>query len=188
MKNLSTFSAAKGRFVMKVGKTPQKCVLFVKLMVFLGVVGTVIFCRKAGADDWPTYRYDNARSGAGTETVSPPLYLQWVFEPGHTPQPAWPVPAEEMPRTHGDNAFHVTVADGMAYFGSSVTNKVHAIDAAEGRIRWIFYTQGPVRFAPTIYEEKVYFGSDDGYVYCLSAKRRRTSSSLSSRSRIPSKR
>ena len=30
-----------------------------------------------------------------------------------------------------------------------------------------FFAEGPVRFAPAVYDGKVYVGSDDGYVYCI---------------------
>jgi len=70
---------------------------------------------------------------------------------------------------HADNAFHVALAGGRAFFGSSVTDEVCAMDIATGRVCWSFFTEGPVRFAPTVHEGRVYVGSDDGYVYCLSA-------------------
>jgi len=123
----------------------------------------------AEAGSWPTHRADNRRSGATAETVALPLSLQWTFKPIRAPRPAWPEPAEELPRAHCDNANYVAVAGGVAYFGSSVDDKVYAIDVAEGKIRWSFYTEGPVRFAPAVYKGRVYLGSDDGYVYCLSA-------------------
>jgi len=66
-----------------------------------------------------------------------------------------------------DNAFHMAVAGGSLYFGSSNSDKVTCLDANDGTEIWKFYTDGPVRFAPTVYNGKVYFGSDDGYVYCL---------------------
>jgi len=71
---------------------------------------------------------------------------------------------------HNDNAYHTVVADGVVFWGSSVTNKVYAVGAARGKLRWYFATEGPIRFAPTISNERVYVGSDDGYVYCLDAR------------------
>ena len=68
---------------------------------------------------------------------------------------------------HSDNVYHVTAAGGIAYFGSPVDNKVYAIDVSSGEERWTFFTDGPVRFAPTIFKNRVYAGSDDGHVYCL---------------------
>jgi len=140
-------------------------------------------------NDWPTYRFDVTRSGVTPAAVlrqqdagvGPALFPQWKFIPKQEPAPAWPMPAEEMPRMHSDNAYHVVVArlprglsvgqaDDRVYFGSCVTNKVYSIDAASGEIRWTFFTEGPVRFAPTVYEGRVYVGSDDGCVYCLDAE------------------
>lgn len=70
---------------------------------------------------------------------------------------------------HTDSAFHVAISEGLVFFGSSVTDDVRAIDAVSGQVRWTFYTDGPVRFAPTVCDGRVYAGSDDGYVYCLKA-------------------
>ncbi len=70
---------------------------------------------------------------------------------------------------HADSAFHVALADGRAFFGSSVTDELCAIDVASGAVCWSCFTEGPVRFAPAVHEGRVYAGSDDGYVYCLSA-------------------
>jgi outer membrane protein assembly factor BamB len=134
---------------------------FILLMITLG---------SAIGQDWPTYRHDGARSGVTSEEIKVPLHLGWIFKPIHAPKPAWPPPAEELPRMHFDGAYHVAVSDGTVYFGSSVEDKVYAVDAETGEIRWTFFTEGPVRFAPTIWKDKLYFGSDDGYVYCLKAK------------------
>ena len=121
------------------------------------------------AADWATYRNDMARSGATADEAGPNLFAQWKFTAAHPPKPAWPMPAEELPRMHIDNAFNVAIADGAVFFGSSITNQIHAVETATGDIRWTFYTQGPVRFAPAVHDGKVYAGSDDGYVYCLNA-------------------
>ncbi len=127
-------------------------------------------CSGAFAANWPTYRADSARSAITSQTVGPKLFLQWTYTPAHPPKPAWPMPAEELPRMHNDNAYHVVVADGAAYFGSCTTDKVYCLDAATGQTRWAFFTEGPVRFAPSVYEGNVYAGSDDGCVYCIDAK------------------
>ena len=45
-----------------------------------------------------------------------------------------------------------------------------AYDAATGRERWVFRTNGPVRLAPAVQKQSVCFGSDDGHLYCVDLK------------------
>ena len=121
------------------------------------------------AADWPTHMHDNTRSGVTAERIEPPLSECWVFAPRHGPQPAWPETAKEYLKVCYDQAFHVAVADAALYFGSSADNTVYCLDASTGQVRWMFPTGGPVRVAPTVWQGRVYVGSDDGYAYCLDA-------------------
>ncbi|UCC97779.1 MAG: PQQ-binding-like beta-propeller repeat protein [Phycisphaerales bacterium] len=134
--------------------------------------------RSANADDWPTFMHDNHRSGVTGERLQPPLSQSWVFEAVRPPEPAWPPPAKQDYYHHHhnlretvayDRAFGVVGAGQTIFFGSSADDKVYALDARTGRTRWTFFTEGPVRFAPSVAGGKVYAGSDDGYAYCLSA-------------------
>lgn len=127
-------------------------------------------CGQSDQSAWRTYRHDSQRSNITAESVTPPLHLRWSFTPQHPPKPAWSKPAEELPRMHFDNALHVSVAHGCVYFGSATDNQVYALDQKSGEIQWRFFTEGPVRFAPTVWQDKVYFGSDDGFVYCVDAR------------------
>jgi hypothetical protein len=130
----------------------------------------------AAAEDWPTYQHDNRRSGVTSEKPSLPLTEAWTHCPTHPPEPAWPAPAKAdfwhnkrdlNPRVTFDRAFHVAVAKGTVFFGSSADDKVYALDAATGTEKWVFFTDGPVRLAPAVAEGRVYVGSDDGSIYCL---------------------
>ncbi|MDQ1256788.1 MAG: hypothetical protein QG656_1388, partial [Candidatus Hydrogenedentes bacterium] len=124
----------------------------------------------AVAEDWPTYRHDNTRSGITAEALPPGLSPQWTFVPGLAPEVAWPDPGKEKPREMFDDAYHVAAVGGTVFFASSADNKVYALDAATGAVRWTAMTGGPVRCAPEVANGKVYVGSDDGYVYCLNAE------------------
>lgn len=144
-----------------------------------GLCFFLLFVFPLMAQDWPTYRYDNARSGISGEAISVPLELDWVYQSRQAPMPAWPEPAERdwnwapdellKPRVIYDRALHVVSAGDKVYFGSSVNDKVYCLDAKTGDEVWSFFTEGPVRLAPTVYEGKVYVGFDDGFVYCLGA-------------------
>jgi len=150
-----------------------KSLQFTLLILFcLLVVGGT-----AAEADWPTYRHDNARSGSAPESIDLPLRLQWVYAAAHAPCPAWSGPGERpregftlLHRVIFDDVFQVSAVGDSAYFGSSSDNKVYALDAATGRQRWSFFTGGPVRLSPTVYADRLFFGSDDGFAYCLKAK------------------
>ena len=123
---------------------------------------------RAEGADWPQYRGDAMRSGYTEERLPEKMQLAWHRRARHRPQPAW-VGREgrDLSRMRFDHAYHVVVADGTCYFGGSVDGKVYALDAATGEQRWTFYTDGPVRFAPVVYKERLFAVSDDGYLYCL---------------------
>ena len=60
------------------------------------------------------------------------------------------------------------VAQGQnLYVNSPRYDAVRALDTRTGQDKWLFFADGPVRFAPVAFEGKVYFTSDDGYLYCL---------------------
>ena len=57
----------------------------------------------------------------------------------------------------------------MVYFGSAADHTVRALDAGSGAERWVFCTEGPVRFALVLCRDRLYAVSDDGHLYCLKA-------------------
>jgi outer membrane protein assembly factor BamB len=138
------------------------------------VLSTVVV--DAYAEDWPTYRHDNQRSGVSSEEVRFPLVQNWVFTATHPPTHAWgdpqPKPIEqhlELPRLRFDDVFQPIAVGNLVFFGSSADNGIYALNTANGEVEWVFHTQGPVRLAPTVNNGRVYAGSDDGCVYCLDA-------------------
>ncbi len=119
----------------------------------------------AHADDWPTYRADAQRSAYTREKLPEKLTLQWSYQAKHAPRPAWPSSI----RLSFDRAHHSVIAGGQLYFGSSVDGKVYALDAKSGAPLWDFFTDGPIRFAPVVWKDRVLVVSDDGHLYALSA-------------------
>jgi outer membrane protein assembly factor BamB len=127
--------------------------------------------------DWPSFLHGNARTGATTDSLPVELAPAWVYNAPASPQRAFagprldPIEGKQMRhRIDFDGALQPVMVDGRVYFGSSVDHNVYCIDGLSGKRNWVFQTEGPVRLAPTIWQDRVYFGADDGYVYCLAAK------------------
>jgi len=128
------------------------------------------------AEDWPTYRRDNNRSGSTIEKIGGLLDLQWTYSPPAPPRRAWSEAGGRTVEGHllkdrvrYDDAFQPVVVGQRVYFGSTADDQVHCLDLASGKTLWSFFTGAPVRLAPTVYKKSIYFGSDDGFAYCLDA-------------------
>jgi outer membrane protein assembly factor BamB len=151
----------------------------------LYLVALIVFCAfgVVDAEDWPTYMHDNSRSGVTSENLPlDELDEGWTYVSPVPPQVAWDGGApwdsyrssstaicDLTPQRDFDFVFAVTVVGDMLYFGSSVTDSVHCLDAHTGRQKWFYTTEGPVRYPPSYDHGKLYFGSDDGYAYCIDA-------------------
>ncbi len=145
---------------------------------FRVAIAVILLCPSAAAQDWPTYRHDNNRSGATSASLPFPLAESWRYQARQSPERAWDGPnpndywqriEDVKPRMTFDRAYHASIVDGRLYFASSADDSVVCLDAATGEERWVFVAGGPVRLSPTIYQDQVYFGCDDGFVYCLNA-------------------
>jgi outer membrane protein assembly factor BamB len=160
-------------------KVPLRAPRFVVYLCFSALAGLVTAIPIAIGGDWPAYLHDNSRSAATSEQLQLPLQRQWAWTMLRGPRPAW----DENPslqdfwnncygnktRMPDEDAFHVVVAGNLLYFGSSNSDSVACLNAYNGMEKWKYFTGGPVRFAPAVDNSRVYFGSDDGYVYCLNA-------------------
>lgn len=143
----------------------------------LGVICLLMIAPAAArAEDWPSYQHDNRRSAVTGERLQLPLQKAWEYVADEHPRTAWGGPAKWdsyagisnlKSMRDFDPVFYVTVVEGNVFFGSSVDNAVHCLDAASGREKWVFFTNGPVRLPPSFYDGRLYFGSDDGCVYCV---------------------
>lgn len=132
----------------------------------------------ARAEDWPTYRHDNRGSGVTTEALVFPLEKAWEYQSSQVPRPAWPGPAKWdayanlsnlKSMRNFDPVFHLSAVKDRIFFGSSADDAVHCLDATTGIEQWIFFCNGPVRLPPTCARDQLYFGSDDGCIYCIHA-------------------
>ncbi|MEW6354953.1 MAG: PQQ-binding-like beta-propeller repeat protein [Planctomycetota bacterium] len=125
----------------------------------------VLLCAASFAADWPMWRCDANRSAASPEDLPDELHVQWVRElPPY--RLAWP----NEPRLHFDASYEPVVMGKTLFLGSPCDGSVTAFDTETGEETWRFHTEGPVRLAPAAWEGCIYAGSDDGYLYCLSAE------------------
>jgi outer membrane protein assembly factor BamB len=102
------------------------------------------------SSDWPTYRYDAARSGCTKTAVPTNLKRTWQAE-------------------LGGKLSSVVVADNKVFVASVDTHTVHALSTDLGKRVWSCTAGGRVDSPPTIWKGRVLFGSADGWVYCLRA-------------------
>ena len=119
--------------------------------------------------------HDCARSGVTEESLPALLSQSWVYRAPVPLRPAWGEPAKTAQggtlrnKVDFDKAIQVAAVGDAVYFGSPVDDCVYCLNVTDGAERWVFFTEGPVRLAPTVVNGQVYAGSDDGCVYCLRA-------------------
>ena len=116
------------------------------------------------AEDWPTFRANPSRSGYTSESFPNQLRLRWTYRESPAPRLAWPSSG----RMRFDEVCHPILIGDWVLFGSSVEDQVVAIHATTGKVGWTFSTEGPIRFAPVGWRDRVLVASDDGWLYALS--------------------
>ena len=140
---------------------PCSFVILVTVVILSGAGPSPAAAEPDTVGDWPMYRNDAGRTGVSEVEVPDNLRLAW----SRTFRPL--TPAFQNKRLQFDAGYEPVVAQGKLLVASSLTDSVKAFDTQTGDLAWAFYTNGPVRFAPAIWQDKACFGSDDGYMYCV---------------------
>lgn len=145
----------------------QKC-LPVLFLLTMAVSGTV------SAADWTSYLNGRDRTGYSDSALTADLKPAWIYKSPAKHEQAWsgprtaPIEGHEMRhRVAFDSSVQVVFQDNRCFFGSAVDNNLYCVDAETGKQLWTFYSDGPIRLAPALAHGNVYFGSDDGWAYCL---------------------
>ena len=110
------------------------------------------------------WRCDAQRSGATAQPLPQELKLLWSRDLGK-PDPAFDCHF----RLCADLSYEPVAVGGVLFVPSNVSDSVVAYDLASGAVKWRFVTEGPVRFAPVAANGRVWFASDDGFLYCVDA-------------------
>jgi len=135
--------------------------VLLRVLVFTALFSPVL------ALDWPMWRYDAGRTAASPEELPAELHPQWIRQYSAR-EPVWddPLNRDLMPL---DAVFEPIVLGDTLYIGFNDRDKVVALDIRTGAEKWTFYADGPVRLPLAGSRNRLYFTSDDGYLYCLAA-------------------
>ncbi|NQU23434.1 MAG: PQQ-binding-like beta-propeller repeat protein [Candidatus Nealsonbacteria bacterium] len=136
----------------------------VRMTLIALAVAALLPLGSAVGGDWPQFRCDAGRTAACDEQLPAELSPHWVRQYA-PPKPVFPGEI----RLRFDASYEPVVAGKTIFVPSMVTDTVAALDTDTGNERWRFFADGPVRFAPVVWQDKVYFVCDDGYLYCVGA-------------------
>ena len=103
---------------------------------------------EALAEAWPTYRGSADRHAMAKTPMAEKLKL------------AWEVPFE-------GELTQAVISDNTVVVSAIEKHMVYGLDEQTGKSSWSFLAGGRVNSSPTLWNGKVYFGSRDGWVYCL---------------------
>ena len=106
-------------------------------------------CAAARAEDWPCFQHDPQHSGVTQQQLKLPLKMIWEKQIGWSTSQA------------------IAVA-GRLYLGRW-DGDVLCLDQKTGNTLWSYQTDGPVLFSACIDGGRVFIGSEDEHIYCLSA-------------------
>jgi len=127
------------------------------------VAAAALALSAARADDWPTLRGNDLRSGVADEKLEPPLSLLWRYTGGRL----------------GNNSAAASIVGNTAYFAGRAQNDaaaggvLFAVDTKTGARKWAFPgehgLQNKALFttAPTVFDGNVYIGATDGSLYMI---------------------
>ncbi|HEV8378512.1 MAG TPA: PQQ-binding-like beta-propeller repeat protein, partial [Tepidisphaeraceae bacterium] len=125
----------------------------------------ITLCSGAWAGDWPQPGFDPQHSSNSPEELPRTMAVRWAMQLPEL-KPAWP----DQNRLWNDSVYQPIIVDGKLIIASSRDDSVAAYDVRNGGEIWRFFTGGPIRVAPAAAEEKIFVGSDDGWMYALEAR------------------
>ena len=110
---------------------------------------------------WPFFQGNVIHKGYVETDYIPSLSRRWLVD----------LDLDEKPVPKKGQEFASPVAgNDMVFFGSVRGKGVKALDYKSGKLLWSFKVDKGVESSPALYEGKLYFGANDGFLYALDAK------------------
>lgn len=142
------------------------------------------------SDSWPMFRGMPALQGVSVVQLPKALKLRWDYQAEGSIDSSAAIVSGIVYVGSGDGILHAIdlatgkklwqyktegsfgesspcVHRGVVYIGD-LNGALHAVDAATGKAIWTFQTEGEIKSSPNVYEDRIYFGSYDEHLYCLS--------------------
>lgn len=135
---------------------------------FTAAVVLTFSCLCSAGDDWPMWRSDATRSGASSNQLPDEVEVHWKRQFKQRVQ-VWDDPLN-LDLMAYDRILEPIVANGKLFIGLNDHDKVIALDSGTGKQLWSAFAEGPVRLPPVASDGQVYFTSDDGFLYAVSAE------------------
>ena len=136
------------------------------LRAIAAVIMTALSIGESLGADWPMWRYDAARGASSPHDLPESMNLLWSRDL-RPARPAWPKTQKKL---QFDEVPQPIVMGNHLIIPSTVNDSVSAFDTTSGMLTWRYFADGPVRFSPAGYKDRIFLVSDDGYLTCLRAK------------------
>ena len=133
----------------------------------IGFPGLLQTSLQAASTDWPMYRANSARTGSVSFQLPSKLQLHWTLQLPPA-KPAWPASQFKL---QFDTHYEPIIVGDLLIVGSNVNDSITAYDLKTGQLRWQFFCEAPVRFAPVAWKNQIYAVGDDGSLYCLDSRK-----------------
>lgn len=122
----------------------------------------------SAVENWPQWRFDSKRTAASANSM--PEEFTPLWEKRYTPRmQVWDDPLNLDLMTY-DKQFEPIVLNGKLFLAFNDDCKLVAYDLKSGRELWTFYAEGPIRFAPVGWNDRLFVVSDDGFLYAISSE------------------
>lgn len=118
------------------------------------------------ASDWPMFRANPGRGNSCQASPGDNPTKAWEAKVGlGSEQPYGVLSGERTGLTQPVTAY------GLVIVSDIDGGRIVAVDAADGKQKWVFHVGSRVDFSPTLYNGLCLFAAKDGWVYCLDALR-----------------